>query len=171
MTTEAATLEDDLDTLFRLHLDHFGEEESTFAAPDRVDFQRAFARLAFDRGWLRLWTLELGGEPAASWYGLRFGDVDIGYQIGRSSVHDEDGGASLGIAIWAHALREAITDGQARFDFGPGGMAYKYRFTDLDPGIETIAVTRTARGRLAVGGGRAMRRVEPLRNLLRRVAG
>jgi CelD/BcsL family acetyltransferase involved in cellulose biosynthesis len=67
--SQADTLDADLDTLFRLHAARF-RSESAFGG-SRTTFHRAFAHRASDRGWLRLWILELDGRPVAAEYGFR----------------------------------------------------------------------------------------------------
>lgn len=66
-------LAEDLDTLFRLHEARWGPAEEGGLHGDRQPFHREFAALALERGWLRLWFLEAGGQPVAAWYGFRFG--------------------------------------------------------------------------------------------------
>jgi hypothetical protein len=78
--TDAERLESDLDALFSLHRLRFGRS-SRFVASE--PFHRAFARVAFERGWLRLRLLEERGIPVAAWYGLEFAGVCSYYQAGR----------------------------------------------------------------------------------------
>src|SRR5207247_1471910 len=50
-------LQRDLDVLFALHRRRWGDSVSEFTR--RETFHREFAAVAFERGWLRLWFLEL----------------------------------------------------------------------------------------------------------------
>jgi CelD/BcsL family acetyltransferase involved in cellulose biosynthesis len=137
-----------LDLLFDLHRARWGTEASPFFA-GAEPFHRAFARIAFERGWLRLRILELDGEPAAIYHGFRFGTAEWSYQFGRAPGHEHE---STGIAIAAHAIREAFAEGAEEFKLGPGGQLYKLRFATGDSGIETVAQTRGFRGRVwAIG--------------------
>ena len=53
-----------------------------------------------------------------------------------------------------------------------GGEAYKDRFATGDPGLETVAVPRGARGRMAVGAAAAgLALPGPLRRRLTRAVG
>ena len=58
--SDAATLDADLETLYRLHDARWsGTEEETSAFDERRRrFHGAFARRALEEGWLRLWVLE-----------------------------------------------------------------------------------------------------------------
>jgi hypothetical protein len=139
-----------LDTLFRLHQLRWPPGSSAFQP--RAAFHREFAAMALERGWLRLWILELDGQPAAALYGFRFGAVESHYQGGRDPVFDR---LSLGFVLLAHAIRQALDDGVAEYRFLHGHDAYKYRFADDDPGLETITLTRGMAGRAALSAARS----------------
>src|SRR4029079_9850773 len=73
-TESGARLEEDLDTLFRLHHARWAEQGcSSLDAPGARAFHYDFARAALERGWLRLLTLEADGEPIAAFYGWVIG--------------------------------------------------------------------------------------------------
>jgi CelD/BcsL family acetyltransferase involved in cellulose biosynthesis len=132
-------LERDLDTLLALHRARWDGAQTPFLAD--AAFHREFARLAFDRGWLRLWLLEIDGKPVAALYGFRFAGAESGYQAGRDPGF---AGGQVGFVLLAHAVRAALEDGMREFRFGRGGSAYKERFATSDPGIETYGLTRGA---------------------------
>lgn len=132
-------LENDLDTLFALHRARWDGGETPFLAA--AAFHREFARLAFDRGWLRLWFVEIDGRPVAALYGFRFAGTESGYQAGRDPGF---AGGQVGFVLLAHAVQAALEDGMREFRFGRGGSAYKERFATSDPGIETYGLTRGA---------------------------
>jgi CelD/BcsL family acetyltransferase involved in cellulose biosynthesis len=149
-------LDADLDSLFDLHAAHWARGESNAFSPARRSFHREFARLALDRGWLRLWVMELDGKPVAAWYGFRYGNVEWYYQAGRDPAHD---GASVGFVLLCHTIRSAAEDGMDAYWFLRGGEAYKDRFAEDDPGLQTTAVASNLRGRGAVAGARAASRL------------
>ena len=62
-------LQDDLDVLFALHSRRWGDR-SPALGPARRAFHGDFAARALDRGWLRLWFLEVDDSPVAAWYGF-----------------------------------------------------------------------------------------------------
>jgi CelD/BcsL family acetyltransferase involved in cellulose biosynthesis len=155
-------LDDDLVLLFRLHAARWGAESPFLRWRE---FHAEFARLALERGWLRLWFLELDGRPAAAWYGFRFGRVESYYQAGRDLARSD---ASVGFVLLAHTVREAATDGMREYRFLRGSEPFKNRFADADPGLETVVVTRGVRGRLAGAVAAGALRSDRARSLLGR---
>jgi CelD/BcsL family acetyltransferase involved in cellulose biosynthesis len=150
LASTPAELDSGLAALFALHRARWSSKETNFAR--REEFHREFAALAFERGWARLWTLELDGAPAAAWYGLRFADAECYYQMGRDPRWDR---ASVGLVLLIHTVREAVADGVNEYRFLRGGESYKYRFTGEDPGLESIAVAHGRAGAAAVTAVRA----------------
>ncbi|HEX3268137.1 MAG TPA: GNAT family N-acetyltransferase [Gaiellaceae bacterium] len=142
--TTPETLEADLDTLFRLHRARWPGSH-WFA--DAEAFHREFAAIALGRGWLRLWTLELGGKPAAAWLGYRFNGVESYYQAGRDPALQRE---RVGFVLLAHTIREAIGDGMSEYRLLRGDESFKYRFATSDPGLETLARPTGVVGRLAL---------------------
>src|SRR3954471_10729367 len=155
---DAATLDADLETLFRLHDARWSDaDEDTSAFDDaRRSFHTAFARHASERGWLRLWVLEADGQAVAAWYGFRFAHIDWYYQSGRDPLWERE---SVGFVLMAHTIQGAFDDGMLEYRLLRGGEGYKDRFASDDPGIETVALTRGVVGRaalLAAKGARSM---------------
>ena len=164
---DSESLGADLETLFRLHDARFADGESSAFTGPRREFHRHFARAALDRGWLRLWTLELDGEPAASWYGFRFAGADWYYQSGRDPRFDRD---SVGFVLLSHTIEQAFDAGMSEYRLLRGGEEYKGRFASEDPGLETVALARGPRGRVAVRAVLAARSAPGgLRRRLRRL--
>jgi CelD/BcsL family acetyltransferase involved in cellulose biosynthesis len=145
------TLGADLDTLFGLHRARWPGSH-WFA--DAEAFHRSFAAIALERGWLRLWILELAGKPAAAWLGYRFNGVESYYQAGRDPALQRE---RVGFVLLAHTIREAIQDGMSEYRLLRGDESFKYRFATSDPGLETLARPNGALGRLALAL-RAVRR-------------
>jgi CelD/BcsL family acetyltransferase involved in cellulose biosynthesis len=166
LSDDPAQLHDDLDILFSLHSARW-KGGGLFTSTSE-GFHREFAVCALERGWLRLWMLEVDGAPVAAWYGFRFGDAESYYQAGRDPAWS---GASVGFVLLAHTIREALEDGVAEYRFLEGGEDYKYRFTREDPGLETIGLARSAAGAAAVTAARTLGRRPSLVALGRRVAG
>ncbi|HEV7615870.1 MAG TPA: GNAT family N-acetyltransferase [Solirubrobacterales bacterium] len=142
-------LQADMDTLFKLHELRYGSAEKGLGAfsDELASFHRDFARLALENGWLRLWFAELDGEPAAAWYGFRLGGADWFYQSGRDPERDRQ---SVGFVLMAHTLRDAVESGMRTYKLLLGAEEYKKRFSNSEPTVETFAVTRTVRGRVAL---------------------
>lgn len=140
-------LERDLDTLFALHEARWGEESEIFDA-ERQAFHRDFALQALERGWLRLWIMELDGRPAAAWYGFRFAGAEWYYQSGRDPALDRQ---AVGFVMLSHTIRAAIEEGMTEYKLLRGGEEYKGRFANYDPALESFAV-----GSGALGGAAAL---------------
>lgn len=141
-STTAESLDADLVELFRLHdmrLDLLGG--STLQGGARRAIRR-FAQEAFERGWLRLLTLEADGGPIASFLGWRVGDSFVSYQGGFDPAYSKQ---SVGFAMEALTVRSAIEEGAASFDFLLGAEDWKCRFTDLSRPSQTAIVLRHGR--------------------------
>jgi CelD/BcsL family acetyltransferase involved in cellulose biosynthesis len=139
-------LDADLNVLFQLHDERWAGESGALRER-RAAFHREFARVALERGWLRLWVLDVDGRPAAALYGLRFAGRELYYQAGRDPELDR---AAVGFVLLVHSVREAFNDRLEAYDFLRGGEDYKDRFTDDDTVVETWAAGRGALGRTAV---------------------
>jgi CelD/BcsL family acetyltransferase involved in cellulose biosynthesis len=145
-----------LDTFFRLHaLRH--PKGSVITRTEA--FQREFAAVAAERGWLRLWLLELDGRPAAAWLGFRFAGAECYYQAGRDPAYDKH---SVAFVLLARTIREALEDGETEYRFLRGDEPYKYRFANGDPGLESIVVARGVLAGAALAALRLRRRL-PIR--------
>ena len=152
LCNDRARLDRDLDVLFALHRRRWQGGDSEFTR--RETFHREFATLAFERGWLRLWFLELNGAEVAAWYGLRFGGVDWYYQAGRDPAQDR---AAVGFVLLAHSIREAMADGMREYRLGRGDEEYKRRFAGEESTVETVVLGRGIKGRAAVAVARQAR--------------
>lgn len=147
------TLDRDLDALFSLHRARWSGTQTDFGR--REAFHRELAAHALERGWLRLWLLEIDGHPRAAIHGFRLGDVESFYQSGRDPAFDD---RSVGFVLLLHAIREALTDGMGEYRLLLGGEAYKYRFANEDREVVTLSTTRTRRAHAALAGAVAARR-------------
>jgi CelD/BcsL family acetyltransferase involved in cellulose biosynthesis len=163
LADDPSWLDDDLALLFGLHAARWGADSPFLRWRE---FHAEFARVALERGWLRLWFLELDGRPAAAWYGFRFGRVESYYQAGRDLAR---GDASVGFVLLAHTIREAAGDGMREYRFLRGGEPFKSRFADADPGLETVVVTQGVRGWLAGAAAAAALQSDRARSLLGRL--
>jgi CelD/BcsL family acetyltransferase involved in cellulose biosynthesis len=163
LSSDPERLDDDLDILFRLHEARFGPD-SAFGGP-RAPFHRSFAHRALERGWLRLWILELDGHPAAAEYGFRFDGAECFYQSGRAAGFERD---SLGMAMLANAIRSGVEDGFREFGFGRGHEWYKYRFATEDHGLESLCLVRGRTATAALAVVQAARSSSTVRKALRR---
>lgn len=168
MTQDASTLERDLDTVFHLHRARFREHEDCYFCGDNEPFQREFAAAALERGWLRLWLLDVDGEPVSTEYGFRFGDSHFAYQTGREPAWDR---SSVGSVLESHTIRMALEEGAREYRFLQGNESYKYRYATEDPELEAVGVSGSSLGRIALGATATLRRVKPFAALAKRAAG
>jgi CelD/BcsL family acetyltransferase involved in cellulose biosynthesis len=143
--TSAETVAADLSELFRLHDMRRGDlgGSSLHAAARRS--LHAFAVAAEARGWLRLSALEIERRQVASFLGWRVGDVFASYQGGFDPAWSN---LSVGFAIEAMMIREAVAEGAGEYDFLLGTEDWKRRFTDL---------TRPSQTAVLLGARRPMR--------------
>jgi CelD/BcsL family acetyltransferase involved in cellulose biosynthesis len=150
--TDSERLRRDLDDLFRLHRARW-PGSPWFA--DAEAFHRDFAAVALERGWLRLWMLELEGRTAAAWLGYRFAGIESYYQAGRDPALQKE---RIGFVLLAHTLREALADGMDEYRLLRGDESFKYRFATSDPGLEMLARPNGVLGRAALALRTARRR-------------
>jgi CelD/BcsL family acetyltransferase involved in cellulose biosynthesis len=160
-------LSQDLDRLFALHRLRW-QAESPFSLNEA--FHREFAAAALERGWLRLWFLELDGQAVAAQYGMRYAGRESNYQQGRDPRLPQ---FSLGTLLLVHTVARAFGDGVAEWGFLRGNEPYKYRLANADDGLATVAISHGIIGRVAVSSARVAagwrpRALAPLRRLLHR---
>lgn len=163
---QPATLERDLDATFRLHRARFGEHTRCNFCGEHEAFQREFAAVALERGWLRLLLLEVDGQPVCCEYGFFFQDAYFAYQGGRDRAWDH---ASVGFLLEVENIRRTLEEGGTEYRFLGGEEDYKYRFAPMDPRLETVVVPATAPGHVAALALAAAWRFEGGQTLLRRI--
>jgi CelD/BcsL family acetyltransferase involved in cellulose biosynthesis len=102
-----------------------GGGSNAFCTPGLLSFHEEITRLALQNGWLRLFTLWLDDQPAASLYGFLYNRVFYFYQSGfdpRFATH------SVGMIIMGLAIQSAIEEGAEEYDLLHGEEAYKYHW-------------------------------------------
>jgi CelD/BcsL family acetyltransferase involved in cellulose biosynthesis len=162
---DSATLEGDLDAAFRLHRARFGEHQCNFCG-DHEAFQREFAALALERGWLRLLLMEVDGRPVCFKYGFFFGNAYFAYQSGRDPAWERE---SVGFLLEVESIRRTLEEG-ADYRFLGGEEHHKYRYPTEDPRLETIAAPASGRGHVAAAAIDALWRLPAGKRVLRRIA-
>jgi CelD/BcsL family acetyltransferase involved in cellulose biosynthesis len=163
---DAATLQRDLDTAFHLHRARFGEHSGCLFCGDHEAFQREFAAVALERGWLRLLLLEADGEPVCCEYGFFFEDAYFAYQGGRDPAWDQK---SVGFVLEVESIRRTIEEGASAYRFLGGEEGYKYRYTTDDPRLETVLAPATGRGRVGAAALAAAWRLPGAKGVFRRI--
>jgi CelD/BcsL family acetyltransferase involved in cellulose biosynthesis len=132
---------EDLETCFRLHDQRWSNRggSSSLTELSRV-FHRDFAHAAFDRGWLRLWLLEVRDQAVAGFYGWRLGDHYAYYMAGFAP---EWSSRSVGFVLLAQTIRSAIEEGSTTYELLLGEEAYKSRFATSAQPVKTVVLTRS----------------------------
>lgn len=136
LSQDPSRLDADLDVLLRLHEARWAWESRSFAG-ERATLHRAFAAKALERGWLRLWIAELQGQPAAAWYGFRYGDAEWYYQAGRDPRCQP---LRIGFVLLVHTIRTALDEGVDEYRLLRGDEPYKRRFANGDAPLETVTL-------------------------------
>jgi CelD/BcsL family acetyltransferase involved in cellulose biosynthesis len=127
----------DLLTLFRLHDARWAErpESSALADPEIRTFHLEFASAAFERGWLRLYTMEVDGAPIAALYGWLIGGRWSYYQAGFDPAWSRH---SPGFLLLGQTISEAIEEGASEYDMLRGDEAFKRRFATSSRAVRTV---------------------------------
>ncbi len=137
-----------LDSLFRLHADRWGREGQlgTFRKkPNERKFYETFAPVAHDRGWLRLYGVEMAGELKAVQYGFLYNGAFLQIQEG----FDHDSGRGLGNLLRFKVIEELIRDGIRVYDFLAGVSEHKKRWHAAERvGRDVMVGSRKLKSRL-----------------------
>ena len=126
----------DLGELLRLHAARWGP--GTFPGPVRA-FHADFAARAAEHGWLRLYTLEVDGRPAAVLYGWRLNTRAFAYSQAFDPAYAR---YAVGISLLVSAVEQAAAEGCARFDMLRGDEQHKQRFRISSHPLESSLVAR-----------------------------
>jgi CelD/BcsL family acetyltransferase involved in cellulose biosynthesis len=155
----------DFRTLFALHDARWRGRHtvSSIADPMARDFHRQFVLDAHERGWLRLFVLEVDEVAVAGWYGWRVGDRFSYYQAGFDPAWSR---YSVGFLLLAETVREAIAEGAAEYDLLLGDEPFKARFaTGARFGRSVLLAPRWSAARLRASirawGARARAKTGP----------
>jgi CelD/BcsL family acetyltransferase involved in cellulose biosynthesis len=123
-------LEDEIDRFLRLMAASHAQKASFLEDTQNVDFFRAIVPVAYDKGWLQLSFLTIGGEAAAAYLNFDYGGSVLVYNSGL--LPDQYGHLSPGIVLLAYNIQHAIETGHSVFDFLRGNEIYKYRMGGQD---------------------------------------
>jgi CelD/BcsL family acetyltransferase involved in cellulose biosynthesis len=120
-----------LDLLFRLHQARWQSrgEAGVLADGPVQRFQRDAIPGLMQAGFLRLYLMRIGGEPAAAYHGFVHKGQAYGYLTGFDPSYAFE---SPGLLLWAHAIEQAVAEGAREFHFLRGPEAYKYAWGAID---------------------------------------
>ena len=134
----AETLSSDLD-LFHEVMRESREEKRDFMGPEREAFFRDITERMQSAGYLRLFRLDLDGEPIAAVLAFDYAGRRLLYNSGfRLSAAP----LSAGLLLTALCVKDAIEQGLTYFDFLRGAEPYKYDLGASDVPIHRIVVRR-----------------------------
>lgn len=141
VTTGGPGLERDLETFLRLEASGWKGRRGTalLADPPAAALYRGFAAAAAERGWLRLLLLEVAGRPVAGDLACAF----TGTTFMLKTAYDEELAAhSPGLVLRGEALRAAVEEGCAGYDFLGAAEPYKLRWGAQVQPYSTITAYR-----------------------------
>ncbi|HEY6822495.1 MAG TPA: GNAT family N-acetyltransferase [Burkholderiales bacterium] len=144
---DPATLDCAMDQLIALHRKRWDAsgERGSFATRQYNDFHRAVMKGCLERGWLRLYCLEIAGRIVAIDYAYRFRNAVYFMQCG---FDPELAQHAIGSVLLGYAVEHAIAEGNLVWDFLRGEHGYK---EEWGTGVRhTMAVTVQRRGLAAL---------------------
>jgi CelD/BcsL family acetyltransferase involved in cellulose biosynthesis len=123
LVTTDADRRDALTALVNFHAQRFGPHGSTaFLTPAVRAFQADATRQALERGWLRMYVLNLDGQPAGVMYGFLYNGRFYFYQHGFDPQHER---FSVGLVLMGLTIQAALEEGAIEFDMLWGTETYK----------------------------------------------
>lgn len=149
----------DLSSLFALHAARWQSRGRASSMADRSlpAFHSAFAAAALERGWLRLYVMEVDGAAAAAWYGWRLGDRWSYFQAGFDPAWSRQ---SVGFLLLAETIKDASEEQAAEYDLLLGDEPFKARFAEAERWGQTVVVVPAVHPiRLAAAAGSVARRL------------
>ncbi|MDX6582332.1 MAG: hypothetical protein QOI10_1516 [Solirubrobacterales bacterium] len=155
--SDAARLAADMSAFARLHRDRWaGRGGSGALDQTSTAFHSLFSAALLEQDWLRLWIVEVDGEPAAAWYGWRIGDRYSYYLAGFDETYAD---YSIGTLLLAHTIEDAIASGCSVYEMLLGSEPFKRRFATGERQVTSVILSsRLHRARLAALGAAAARR-------------
>jgi len=120
-STTPQQIERDLDALLHLRTARW---DVSFDASEE-SFLRALVASLARLELLRLWAIDVDGEPAGVLLGWRLGSRAFAYSHAFDRAHERFG---IGMALLAHAVRAAADEGCARYDMLRGDEHFKGSF-------------------------------------------
>ena len=119
---------DALRNVISLHLRRWTPRggSDAFEGAGLIAFHDEFSALASERGWLRLMVISLDGQPAAAFYGFRYGHKFCFYQSGFDPDYAR---SSVGLVMVGMTIRDAIAEGATEYDMLHGDESYKFLWT------------------------------------------
>jgi CelD/BcsL family acetyltransferase involved in cellulose biosynthesis len=129
VTREAAALDQDLETFFRLHRLSLQHAKRNFMTVQKAAFFRDMAYALWLQGWFELAFLRANGVAVAGLCCFTYGTT---YAVYNAGYHPDYAHLSAGIVLFANRIQSAMARRFTCFDFLRGDEPYKYRFGATD---------------------------------------
>lgn len=126
----AHNLDEELERFFSLMAASQTDKANFLKESRNAAFFRQIARIAYEKGWLQLSFLTVGGKAAAAYLNFDYDGRILVYNSGL--LPDEFGYLSPGIVLLAYNIQHAINTRHTVFDFLRGNENYKYRMGGVD---------------------------------------
>jgi CelD/BcsL family acetyltransferase involved in cellulose biosynthesis len=139
--SDPAQLDEAIDRLAFLHRKRWqaAGEEHSFASRQYMDFHRGLMHSLMRRGSLRLYCLEIDGEPRAISYCYRMRNGVFCMQGGFDPDYAR---VAPGAVLLGHAIEHAIGEGNEIFDFLRGQHMYKEQLANASRETSYVALFR-----------------------------
>ena len=134
----ASTLAEDIE-IFHAVMAESKEEKREFLSPGRKAFFASMTRAMHDAGYLRLFMLELDGEPTAAVIAFDYAGRRLLY---NSGYRQDYAPLAVGLMLKALTIKDSIERGLSYFDLLRGDEPYKYHLGAVDSTIHRIVVRR-----------------------------
>ena len=115
-------------------------DKDEYMTVERERFFRAMARLTTSLGLLKLFFLEIDGQPVATTLCFDYGTSRMLYNSGYNPDYAY---YSVGLLLNVLCLRNAIEQGKGYFDFLRGSEPYKYHLGGKDHILYQMVVTKS----------------------------
>jgi CelD/BcsL family acetyltransferase involved in cellulose biosynthesis len=119
----------DLARLITLHQRRWGARSRAFVSPQYRAFHAQLTKTFFERGWIRMLSLDTPDEAMAVLYCYAYNGRYYYYQAGWNPDQSKH---RPGLVLLHNAMRLAIGEGATVFDFLRGREEYKYLWADAD---------------------------------------
>ena len=158
---DAGSVQDGMTALFELHQKRWNARWLPGVLGNRrvQAFHREVAAQFLEQGWLRLHLLTIEGAIRSVLYCFHY-NGKTHYYLGGFAP--ELGKYSLGTLLTGHAIRHAIAENSAEFDFLRGNESYKYRWLPQERINQRLLLlpAREGLGELPGKAGLALNRME-----------
>lgn len=134
---DAAALDSEIEAFFHLMIQD--PNKALFLKDDMRSQMASILHTAFERGYLWMAFLEVGGVKAAAAVNFDYKNKLWGY---NSGVNRDFMDVSPGWVLLGHQIQWACEHGRAEFDFMRGDEEYKYRFGGVNKFVMRAIVSK-----------------------------